>query len=78
MFRLDNDSIGKLRLTSNYSQRSGKINFSAISENDKYNFDLKGLYDLADSANTAPLDITGNFRDTKINLLDKYLSGVFS
>jgi hypothetical protein len=77
-FRLDNDSIGKLKLTASYSKRSGKVNFGTISENDKYNFDLKGLYDLSDTANTAPLDITSNFKDTKINLLDKYLNDVFT
>ncbi|OQP65079.1 translocation/assembly module TamB domain-containing protein [Niastella populi] len=78
MFRLDNDSIGRLKLNANYSQRTGKVNFSTISENDNYNFDLKGLYDLRDTANNAPLDISGNFRDTKIGLLDKYLSEVFT
>lgn len=78
MFRLDNDSIGKLQLKAGYSQRSNKVTFSTNSENDNYNFDLAGSYDLADSANTAPLDLTGNFRDTKIGLLDKYLSEVFT
>jgi hypothetical protein len=78
MFRLDNDSIGKLQLNANYSQLTNKVNFKTISDNEKYVFDLNGLYDLSDTANTAPLDITGNFKDTKINLLDKYLSGVFS
>ncbi|SEP36977.1 translocation/assembly module TamB domain-containing protein [Niastella yeongjuensis] len=77
-FRLDNDSIGKLKLSASYSQRTGKVNFGTVSENDKYNFDLKGLYDLSDTANTAPLDITSNFKDTKINLLDKYLNDVFT
>ena len=79
MFRLDNDSIGKLQLTANYSKQTGKVNFATTSDNYQYNFDIKGLYDLkADSTNSAPLDITGNFRDTKINVLDKYLSDVFS
>lgn len=78
MFRLDNDSIGKLQLKAGYSQRTNKVSFSTNSDNDKYNFDLAGSYDLADTANTAPLDLTGNFRDTKIGLLDKYLSEVFS
>src|SRR5207253_867043 len=73
-FRLDNDSIGKLQLNGNYNQQTGKVNFATVSENQLYNFDLKGLYDLADSAKSHPLDITGNFRDTKINLLQKYLS----
>lgn len=78
MFRLDNDSIGKLQLKAGYSNRSNKVTFSTNSDNDNYNFDLAGSYNLADTANTAPLDLTGNFRDTKIGLLDKYLSEVFT
>jgi hypothetical protein len=77
-FRLDNDSIGKLKLTAGYSKRSGKVNFGTISENEKYNFDVKGSYDLSDTASSAPLDLTSNFKDTKINLLDKYLNDVFT
>lgn len=79
MFRLDNDSIGKLQLNANYNKQTGKVNFATTSDNYQYNFDLKGLYDLkADSTHSNPLDITGNFRDTKINVLDKYLSDVFT
>ncbi|WP_205510768.1 translocation/assembly module TamB domain-containing protein [Longitalea arenae] len=78
MFRLDNDSIGKLQLNANYSQVTNRVNFKTISANDKYIFDLNGLYNLSDTAHTAPLDITGNFKDTKIRLLDKYLSDVFT
>ncbi|OQP62354.1 hypothetical protein A3860_28765 [Niastella vici] len=77
-FRLDNDSIGRLQLNAGYSKRTGKVNFGTLSDNEKYNFDLNGSYDLSDTANTAPLDITSNFRDTKIKLLDKYLSDVFT
>jgi hypothetical protein len=76
-FRLDDDSIGRLDLNANYAQRTNKINFSALSENKDYAFDLRGMYNLADSA-TSPLDIVVDFKETRINLLDKYLSGVFS
>lgn len=77
-FRLDNDSLGKIQLNANYNQRSGAVNFAAVSNNKDYVFDMKGVYNLLDSANnTTPLDITGNFQDTKINVLEKYLSGVF-
>jgi len=77
-FRLDNDSLGKIQLNANYNQRSGAVNFAAVSNNKDYVFDVKGVYNLLDSAdNKTPLDITGNFQDTKINVLEKYLSGVF-
>ena len=78
MFRLDNDSIGKLQLSANYNQQINKINFETASDNEQYNFNLKGLYNLADTANISPLDITGNFRNTKINLLKQYLNNVFT
>jgi hypothetical protein len=78
LFRLDNDSIGKLQLNANYNQQTGKVNFTTVSDNEQYRFDLKGLYDLSDTARVRPLDIAGNFRDTRINLLQRYLSGVFS
>lgn len=77
-FRLDNDSLGKIQLNANYNQRSGAVNFAATSNNKDYVFDIKGVYNLLDSTNSKiPLDITGNFKDTKINTLEKYLSGVF-
>jgi hypothetical protein len=78
LFRLDDDSIGRLQLNANYNQQTGKVNFSTVSDNQQYRFDLKGFYDLADTARTNTLDIAGNFRDTRINLLQRYLSGVFS
>lgn len=77
-FRLDNDSIGKLQLNGNYNTRSGVINFSALSNNKDYDFDLKGMYNLRDSLGAAPLDLTGQFNNTRINLIGQYLSGVFS
>jgi hypothetical protein len=76
-FRLDNDSLGRLDLNANYMQRTGKINFAAVSDNKDYAFDLRGMYNLTDSA-AAPLDIVCEFKETRINLLERYLSGVFS
>jgi hypothetical protein len=77
-FRLDNDSIGRIPLNANYNQRSGRINFSALSQNKDYQFDVKGVYNLLDTVNAVPLDLTTNFNDTRIDLLQQYLSGVFS
>jgi hypothetical protein len=76
-FRLDNDSIGKLTLTSNYQQKTGKVNFGAVSENENYNFDLAGIFDAKDSTGDE-LDITTHLKNTNINLLETYLGGIFS
>ncbi len=77
-FRFENDSLGKIQLNANYNQRTGAVNFAALSDNKDYVFDVKGIYNLIDSTNSkVPLDVTGNFKDTKIDILEKYLSGVF-
>ena len=78
LFRLDDDSIGKLQMTANYSQRTGKVNFNAISDNKDYQFDLQGIYNMLDSTSAQQLDITTNLTETKIDFLEHYLTGVFS
>jgi hypothetical protein len=77
-FRLDNDSVGNVKLNGNYNQRTKQINFSGIAKNPDYNFDVKGSYLLADSSRKETLDISTTLDDTKIGLLQRYLSGVFS
>ncbi len=77
-FRLDDDSIGTLALRGNYDHRLKEVDFSARSDNHNYNFDLKGLYQIGDSTKNENLDITTNLNGTKIDLLQRYLSGVFS
>jgi hypothetical protein len=77
-FRFDNDSIGKIALKGNYYKLFNEANFNAVSENKNYNFDLKGIYQLGDSTKAENLDIFTNLKDTKIDILQTYLSGVFS
>ncbi|MEO5684916.1 MAG: hypothetical protein ABIQ88_19895 [Chitinophagaceae bacterium] len=77
-FRLDDDSIGKLQITTGYSKASGRLTVSGLSENQNYNFDLNGFINTADSTGTG-IDITTHLRDkTNIHLLGKYVSGIFS
>ncbi len=78
-FRLNNDSIGALHLTANYNKKSGLVNASVHSDNNDYHFDLKGVFNTRDSGNTQPVNIIiPNLVDTKIDLLEKYLGGIFS
>lgn len=77
-FRLDNDSIGKIALKGNYYKLFNEADFTAVSENKDYNFDLKGIYQLGDSTKEENIDIFTNLKDTKIDLLQPYLSSVFS
>ena len=78
-FRFENDSIGKLDLTANYDKKDGLVNATVHSDNKNYNFDLKGIFNTVDSSTTPPIDISiPNLVDTKIDLLEKYLGGIFS
>lgn len=77
-FRLDDDSLGLIKLGGNYNHRTGIVNFNALSENLAYQFDLNGSYNIPDSTSDKQLDITANLHDTRINLLERYLSSVFS
>ena len=78
-FLLDDDSIGKVQLEANFAKNSNEINFRALSDNKDYYFDVNGAYTLADSTSGDQLYInTDFFKDTRINLLKRYLSGVFN
>ena len=77
-FRLDDDSIGKLQITTAYSKASGRVTVSGISENQNYNFDINGFINTADSTGTG-IDITTHLNNkTSIHLLEKYVTGIFS
>jgi hypothetical protein len=79
-FRLNNDSVGKLDIAGNYDKTSGLVNAQVNSDNKNYHFDLKGIFSTLDSTKTAnqPINLTINLKDTKINLLQKYLDEIFS
>lgn len=76
-FRLDNDSIGALDLNTTYSRKSGKLQFKTNSTNPDYHFDIAGLVNTKDSLSDE-IDITSTFKDTKISLLQQYLTNIFS
>ncbi len=77
-FRFDDDSVGKISLKGDYYKIFNEANFNAVSQNKNYNFDLKGIYQFGDSTKAENIDIFTNLRDTKIDVLQTYLSGVFS
>jgi hypothetical protein len=77
-FRLDDDSIGKIALKGKYYGALKEVNFNATAVNPNYNFDVQGIYNLGDSTKKENLDIFTNLKNTKIDVLQKYLSGVFT
>jgi hypothetical protein len=77
-FRLDDDSIGKVALKGKYYSALKEVNFNAVADNQDYKFDLQGVYNLGDSAKKENLDIFTTLKNTRIHVLEQYLSGVFS
>ncbi|MBN8853660.1 MAG: translocation/assembly module TamB domain-containing protein [Sphingobacteriales bacterium] len=77
-FRLDNDSIGALQLGADYQSTAGLLNAVVHSDNKNYHFDLKGLIHTKDSIQGPPIDLMADVSDTRIELLEKYLGGVFT
>jgi hypothetical protein len=77
-FRFENDSIGKVLLNANFTQRSRQVNYHAVSKNQNYNFDVTGNYKLGDSLTRDRIDLMATLNPTKIEPIKKYLSTVFS
>jgi TamB, inner membrane protein subunit of TAM complex len=78
LFRLDNDSIGRLSLVADYSKSDGLVNASVHSDNKDFHFDLRGIFSTADSSTVTPINITSDLVDTRIDLLQKYLGSIFT
>ena len=76
-FRFANDSIGQLDLSADYQKTTGLVHASVHSDNKNYRFDGNVLIN-TDSTAATPVDITTNVADVKIDLLEKYLGGIFT
>ena len=76
--RLDNDSIGIVNINGNYSQRTGRIDVGAKSNNQNFVFDVNGYLAKPDSLGNRSLDIGGHFTNMSVAPLKKYLNTVFS
>jgi len=77
-FRFENDSIGHLELNALYQKQAGLVNAAVHSDNKNFHFDLRGLIHTRDSLEGAPIDISADVSDTKIDVLEKYLDGIFT
>jgi hypothetical protein len=75
--RFEEDSIGITSVNGYWDNERKRANFNLISDNPKYMFDIGGSLNLADSANRI-IDATINLEDTKISVVNLYLSDVFS
>lgn len=77
-FRFANDSIGKVDLAADYNSTAGVVRATIHSDNLNYHFDAQAAIHTRDSLSGPPIDITTDVADTKVDLLEKYLGGVFT
>ena len=77
-FRFANDSIGKLELAADYQKTTGQLSATLHSDNKNYRLDATALINTSDSAAGPPINITTDVAELKIDLLEKYLGGVFT
>ena len=77
-FRLDDDSIGLLKVNGSYSKRTGKIDVGASSDNKNFEFDVNGFLSPPDSLGARNIDLTSHLKNMSISPLKKYLSTIFS
>lgn len=76
-FRLDDDSVGLLKIKTGYNSKTGLIPFDVNSPNPEFDFSAKGFYNLKDSIDN-PLSTDINLNNTKVGLLNQFLKGIFS
>ncbi|CAN5500480.1 hypothetical protein BH10BAC2_BH10BAC2_28570 [soil metagenome] len=76
-FRLDDDSVGVVKLNGKYSSETGKISFDGKADNKDYRFDLDGYYNIKDSINE-PLNTTIHMQGTRITYINNFLADIFS
>ena len=77
-FRFANDSIGKIDLSADYSAAAALVHANVHSDNLNYRFNGQAVIHTSDSTSETPIDIIADVADIKIDLLEKYLGGVFT
>ncbi len=75
-FRLNNDSIGIVDLSTKYNAEEGKIIFGIKANNQNFVLNSNGYYNLRDSTNK-PLQTTMQLDHAKIGFLNSFLGTLF-
>ncbi|MEO9022073.1 MAG: translocation/assembly module TamB domain-containing protein [Ginsengibacter sp.] len=76
-FRFENDSVGVITATGEYTNDPGDLKINAISNNDLYNFTANFNYHLKDTT-THQLEGSVFFNNSGIHVLENYLDNIFS
>ena len=76
-FRLNDDSVGLVKIKTGYDSKTGLIPFDISSPNPGFDFSAKGAYNLKDSVGN-PLRTDISLKDAKVGILNQFLKGIFS
>ncbi len=76
-FELDGSYVGKVDLLSDANTTTGLINFNATAAEKDFDFVVNGSYNYKDSTNKS-LQVNAKVNSFKVDLLQPYLSDVFS
>jgi hypothetical protein len=76
-FRLDDDSIGLVKIKANYDSKTGNIPFTIVSPNEGYRFNAKGSYNAKDTTGLS-LNTDLQLENSKVDILHKFLSNIFT
>ncbi len=76
-FRMDEDSIGLVKIIAKYNNETGEIPFSVQSENEGYHLNATGSYNVKDSIEN-PLKTNIQLENTKVNILHRFIGDIFS
>ena len=76
-FRMDDKTIGNVKLKGDLNTATGQINFSTSTDGKENKFSLAGHYNYKDSSDNQ-MDIDFISEHFNINILQTYLGGVFS
>jgi uncharacterized protein YkuJ len=74
--RFENDSIGITTVNGYFDEKNSKVSFNLDSDNPNYIFNIDGGIDMSDSSNPV-IDAYINLQDTRLSILETYLSAVF-
>jgi hypothetical protein len=77
-FRMDNDSIGRLDLKAGFTKKTGIVSWNINSNNKSYKFTNTGTYNTKDWAKDSALNTNFALENTKLTVVEKYLSSIFS
>ena len=73
----EDDSIGITSVNGYWDNVNEKASFNLVSDNPNYDFKVDGHINIMDSSNQT-MDINAAIKDTRLSILKKYLSVVFS